>query len=212
MTLVSISRQFGAGGRFVAEQVSQRLGFDFVDDELVNRVAQEAKVADEWIRVTEREAPGGATGRVSGLFSTAFLDKLLGQSSSTYHSGEVVKCFTRLIPEIATRDNAVFLGRGSQFLLPSDGNTVKILLVATEGFRIQFMMENYNLSHNEAVQAVQEWERNRSSFLGQLTDKDPNDPSIYDLAINTTVVRPQWAVRLICDMIMKREKDSGKRA
>jgi cytidylate kinase len=211
MTVVSISRQFGAGGRFVAEEISRRLGFEFVDDELVKRVAQEANVADEWIRVTEREAPGGSKVGVSGLFSTALLYRLLGQSPKGDHAGEVLKSFTRVIPEIASRDHVVFLGRGSQFLLADDVNNVKILLVATEGFRVQFLMENYRLPYQEALPAVQEWERNRLSFLGRLTNKDPNDPLVYDLTINTTVVRPHWAVGLICDLIAKREKDFGNR-
>ena len=56
MSVLCISRQFGAGSKTLAEAAARRLGYRFADEELVSRVAKEANVVDEWIEVTEREA------------------------------------------------------------------------------------------------------------------------------------------------------------
>jgi cytidylate kinase len=211
MAVISISRQFGAGGKYLSERLSERFNYKFADEELVARIAKEAGVSDEWVKVTEREGLKGSKGFVSSLFSSRFIGNLLGSSGGSGDEAGMVELFKTLVPEIASRDNVIFLGRGSQFLLQSNRDTIKVLLVATYDFRIKFMMEHYNLTRSDAEDAVKEWETNRLSFLRQLTDKDPNDPSIYDLTINTSVVRPHWAVAMVVELIQARLNGTSSR-
>ena len=49
------------------------------------------------------------------------------------------------------------------------------------------------------------WERNRIDFLKNFTDKNPNDPSLYDMVINTSKVKELWAENLVCKLIKSRE-------
>ena len=208
MAVISISRQFGAGGKYLAERLVERFNYKFADDELVSRIAKEAGVADEWVKVTEREGLKGNKGFVSSLLSTRVISNLLGVTGSP-DEARLLELGKTLIPEIAGRDNVIFVGRGTQFILPSNKNTIKILLVATYDFRVKFMMEHYNLTRSEAEDAVKEWEGNRMSFLRTLSDKDPNDPSIYDITINTSVVRPHWAVAMVVELIQARLNGAG---
>ena len=211
MAIISISRQFGAGGRSLAEKITQCLGYEFADEELVARVAKAANVSDEWIRVTERESHSGSKGLVSGLFSTVFLKRLIGESTGGYRGSRLSSLFESIIPEIAERGNVIFLGRGSQFILPERSDIIKILLVAPEEFRINFMMETHHLDREEARKAVGEWEENRTAFISELTTKNPNDPSIYHLVFNTGVVRQDWVCNIICRYAENKDK-TGKGA
>lgn len=207
MAVISISRQFGAGGSTLAGRLAQRLGYKFLDEELVCLVAKDACVADEWVKVTEREPASGKKGLVSSLLSTQFLEKFMGESGSDIKDGDLTPLFRKYIPELAEQDNVIFLGRGSQFILPDSPNTLKILLVATREHRVNFMMENHNLTLEEAEEAVNEWEGNRTDFLTRLTDKDPDAPSIYDLIFNTSVVRLEWVEDIVCNLIKRRSAE-----
>lgn len=205
MAVISISRQFGAGGRTAAVRVAELLGYEFADETLTARVAEAAGVSDEWVNVTEREGEGWRESWVSSLVSTKFLDKILGGGSVKGKKGQLINYFKEIIPKMAAKDNIVFLGRGSQFILPDDPNVIKILLVASKDYRINFMCENYRLNVKEARETIQEWERNRSDFLGSLTIKDPDDPSIYHLIFNSNQVHPTTAADMICEYVRMHE-------
>ena len=58
MAVITISRQFGAGGKTLGELISKNLGYTFIDDAIINKVAKKAKVSDEWVQSIEKEAGG----------------------------------------------------------------------------------------------------------------------------------------------------------
>jgi cytidylate kinase len=209
MAVVSISRQFGAGGKTLAEKLAQRLGYDYTDQELVERVAKAAGVSDEWVRVTERESAQKGRGGLS-LLSTAFLQRVMGQGTEGADKEELNRLFSKIIPEIAARNNVVFLGRGSQFILPGGRRTVKILLVAPLEYRVRFMMDHYNLSQAEAAETVRDWDQNRKSFLNRYTERNPDEPGLYDLTLNTSVLRSDWALDLMVKLIQKKEEAAAQ--
>lgn len=201
MAVISISRQFGAGGQTLANLLAQRLDYQLADHELVTRVVEAADVSDEWVRVTEREGEIGPRSRLSGLFDSDFLERFLGRSRSESRQGVLAGLFHQFIPEMAARDNIIFIGRGSQFLLPSGPNTLKVLLIADEEQRVAFLMDQYHLTRAESMETVKDWEKNRAAFLRQISPQDPNDPALYDLVFNMSRVRLPWVADLVCDLV-----------
>ncbi|MFP4477370.1 MAG: AAA family ATPase [Desulfatibacillaceae bacterium] len=204
MSVVCISRQFGAGGRTLAGRVAEKLGYEFADTALTHKVAESLNVSDEWVKVTEREGHG-RKGLVSSLISSSFVERIAGRNETGSHEEEVYQAFCRHIPEMAAQDRKVFIGRGSQFVCGDCVDAVRVLLVAPIEWRENFLVENHNLTREESRQTVREWDRNRASFLGKFTDRDPDDPSLYDVTINTSLIRLEWAEALICDLARKRE-------
>ncbi|MEW5723546.1 MAG: cytidylate kinase-like family protein [Thermodesulfobacteriota bacterium] len=204
MAIVCISRQFGAGGRTLAGRIAERLDYEFADTELTNRVAQEAGVSDEWVKVTEREGGGPGKNFISSLFSSGFMERILGDKEMRAHEKKLVPLFQKFMLEMAARGNMVFLGRGCQFILPDRPDVVKVLLVAPHEFRVNFLIEHHNLSKGEALETIREWDRNRSAFLKKLTDKDPDDTKLYDLTLNTGLIRLDWAEHLVCHLVEQR--------
>ena len=204
MAVISISRQFGAGGKTLAERVADRLGFEFVDDELVSMVARAANVSIDTVEEAGRRSTSLLQRFASGLTSTSFLSRVVGEASAVFREDELYRLLDNIVPELAARDNVVFLGRASQFILPSDSNTIKVLLVGSEFKRVHFMMEHYGLNQEEAEKVVTEWDKNRVTFLKRYTPGDPNDLSTYDLTINTDQIRLDWAEDIIYRLARQR--------
>ena len=204
MAVLSISRQFGAGGKTLGEELAKRLGYRMADDELVALVAEKAGVSDEWVQVMEREREQSNQGFVSSLLSTRTIEWFFGKTSAKIDDEAMAQYFRGLIPEIAARDNVIFVDRGSQFILPSNSRHIKILLVATQERRVTFLMKRYRLSEKDAWQTVKDWEENRNQFLKIFTSRNPDDPSVYDMVINTGFTPIEWAVDFIADLLRKR--------
>ncbi|MBN1106870.1 MAG: cytidylate kinase-like family protein [Deltaproteobacteria bacterium] len=211
MVVLCISRQFGAGGRTLAERLAQRLGYAYSDEELVSRLVARTGIDREMVETAGREATGKSKGFISGLLSTGFLLRLLGQASVESPEEKLASLLHEIIPEMAARGNIVFLGRGSQFILPTAPDIIKVFLTAQEEDRVRFMMEKYDLDLEQAQKAVHEFKKNRDDFLSRFT-ADPNDVSIYSLCINTSLVSLEKAEDLICRLVEIRQGQKDPRA
>jgi len=211
MAVLSISRQFGAGGRTLAERLALRLGYAYSDEELVCRLATLTGIDKEEVKNAGRESIGRSHGFVSGIISTGFFLRILGRSSVETPEEKLATLLKQIIPEMADRGNIIFLGRGCQFILPNSPDVIKIFLSAEEGDRIRFMMERYNLNLQQARKVVGEFKRYRDQFLSKFTS-DPDDVSIYSLCINTSLVDLDNAEDLICRLVEARERRKGMEA
>jgi cytidylate kinase len=207
MAVISISRQFGAGGETLSEMLAERLGYEFVDRELINKVAKAADISIDLVEAAWKQSGGKKTrGLLSGLINTDALEGVVGRVKPEFSENDFYALLENIIPEVAQRDKVIFLGRASQFILPDERKYIKILLVAHQENRYAFMMDRYDMTRSEATKMVKDWDRSRINFLSKFTKGDPNDLSNYDLTINTDKVKHGWAVDMIVDMVNWRDK------
>ncbi len=202
MAVISISRQFGAGGKTLSEKLAKGLGYEFVDYELVTKVAKAADITIDDVEAASQQSSGKIKRFMSGLISTNFLR----ETAKGLSESDLFALLNDIIPEIAARDNVIFLGRGSQFILPDVPNNLKLLLIGDEKVRVGFMMDNYDMTLVEAEKMIREWDKSRETFLNKYTSGDPNDVSSYDLVINTNSVKLDWAVEMVYQLIDSRKK------
>ena len=201
MAVVTISRQFGAGGHTLGESVAQQLGYQLVERDLVTQVAKEANVSVKWVEAVEKEA-GGLIMRVCHkLVSSNFIERILGDTSSDFDEDRYVQFVTKVVRELAAEGDVVLVGRGSQFILPDNEETVKVLLVANLEDRIKFMMRQYHLTRLKAEQLVQKEEKRRASFLRLFDSRNPDDPGIYNMVINTSHFDLEAARQMIVQLV-----------
>lgn len=207
MAVICISRQFGAGGRTLGVSLAKRLGYRFADHELMEKVSKELGISDEWFAVTEREGHGE-----DSLVSTGTVAKILGRirggdQDSSGMAAKVRESLCRLIPETAAQGQVVFVGRGSQFYCKDAKDLIRILLVAPVSWREDFLVQHHRLSADEARITIKDWDKNRAAFLRKVTDRDPDDPSLYDLCLNTSLISMDRAESLICELVQMRSSN-----
>ena len=202
MAVLSISRQFGAGGKTLGQRVAQRLGYEFVEEGLLHKVAEEANVSVKWVEGVEREAGGHLMRFLSTLVPSSFIDRHLGESGSDFDEKRYVEFLTRIVKDLAAEDNVVILGRGSQFILRHDPGALRVLLVAERADRIKFMEDNYNMAPDKAEAMVNRESRKRERFLSNFYKGDPNDPSLYHMVLNTSLVPLDAAEEQITESVL----------
>ena len=99
--------------------------------------------------------------------------------------------------EVAREGDVVFVGGGCQHVLADEPQVLKVLLVSELEDRIRFMMDHYTLSRSKAESLVKREERRRANFLKLFSPKDPDDPELYNMVINTSRVSLEEAEALV---------------
>jgi cytidylate kinase len=193
MPIVTISRQFGAGGSSVAAIVAAELGAEIVDKKLVDEVARRLTLEPSQVEA-EAERPRTLLERLVRSFSA--LEPGMGAGWSPPYPDplfdprkEIIHITEQVIREVATGGNAVIVGRGAGFLLRDRPDAFHVFLRAPEAARVKVLMERFGLSEPQARRKMHETDSNRAAYIRQLYGRDWCDPDEYDLVVNTGRIR-----------------------
>ena len=201
MSVITISRQFGAGGITLGNMVAQRLGYSFVDNEIIQRMAERAKVSENWVASIEKEVGGKLQKFVSGLLSKSFFDRLLDNDKGYIDEEIYMDLLEQIVRQLAAEDNVIILGRGSQYILRQQPDTFHVLLIASREDRVAFMEKKYALSTAQAFKSVAAMERRRANLYRKFGKENFDDPGLYHLVINRSRVSLHKACDLVCKVV-----------
>lgn len=201
MGVVTISRQFGAGGLTLGKMIAKKTGYTLFDSEILMMVAEKAKVSTDWVKAMEKEAGGTFQKILSGLVSKSLVDRVLSDEHGYIDEEIYVDLLYKIITKIADEGNAVIVGRGSQYILKDRKGVISVLLVAEKDRRIEFIENKYNLSHKQALQSILTEDKRRSSLYKKFGKEDYDQPGLYDMVINTSKVDLETACDLVCQLV-----------
>ena len=139
MAVITISRQFGAGGKTLGSLIAQKLGYTFIDDAIINKVAEKVKVSDDWVHSIETEAGGKLMNFISKLVSKSFMERILDESKGYIDEEVYIDALKEVFDKFAEEGNCVTLGRGGQYFFQNRENTFHVLMLAELEDRIKFM-------------------------------------------------------------------------
>ncbi|PQP35312.1 cytidylate kinase-like family protein [Desulfobacteraceae bacterium SEEP-SAG9] len=201
MAVITISRQFGAGGITVGEVVAQKLGYKFYDNEIIQLLAKEAKVSTNWVEDLEKEAGGALQKFLSQVVPKSMVERILDDKRGYIDEEIYVDLLHLIIKKIADDGNAVIIGRGGQYILAGQPDVYHILLVADKSDRIKFIEEKYGLRPKRAVQTVNFDDKRRVNLYRKFGREDYDHPIHYQLVINTSKISREKAADLVCKLV-----------
>ena len=200
MSVIVISRQFGAGGKTLGEMVSEKLNYTFVDNDIIQMVAKQAKVSTSFVESIEGEAGGKLLKFMSGLVRKSFVERILSDEHGYIDEEIYVDLLYKIICQIADEGNAVILGRGGQYILRDRADVFHVLLIAEKPDRIRFMEEHYNLKPTQAKQSVNREDKRRINLYKKFGKEDYDSPDLYHLVLNMSRLKLEDANELICKL------------
>jgi len=196
MSVITISRQFGAGGKTLGDMVAQKLGYTFLDDQIIQMIAVQAKVSPKWVKSVENEAGGTLLKFITGMGRKSFLQRISGEG---YMDEEIyVDLLHKIILQIAEEDNVVILGRGGQYILRDFEKAFHVLLIADRHHRIKFMETHYNFTQPQAERVVDRQEKRRINLYKKFGKEDFDQPNLYHLVLNMSRLSLEEAMAHIC--------------
>lgn len=201
MAVITISRQFGAGGKTIGQKVAEKLGYTFVDEDIIQMIAEKAKVSPGWVESVEKEAGGRLSRIVNKMVSKSLVDRVLKDEYGYIDEQIYIDYLVVIIAQMAEEGNVVFLDRGSQYILNDLPNAYHILLINTYTNRIKFMMDRYEMSQQRATQIVKSEEKRRANLYRKIGKQDFDQPELYHLVINMAKVDLDDAVQMVLRMV-----------
>jgi cytidylate kinase len=201
MAVITISRQFGAGGITLGKTIAESLGYTFADSDVLQRVAKEANVSTHWVESFEKEAGSKLSRMISSMISKRWLDRVLADERGYLNEQIYLDYLVLIIAQFADEGDVVILGRGSQYILNDHPDAVHILLVNEFENRIKFMMDGYDLSRNKAERMVASEDRRRLSLYKRLGKSDYENPQLYHLVLNMGRLDLETARDMVCKLV-----------
>jgi cytidylate kinase len=201
MAVITISRQFGAGGKTLGKMIADELGYTFADSEIIQRIAKEANVSTDYVLSMEKEAGSRISRFATRLVSKGLVDRVLKDERGYLDEEIYLDYLVLIIAQIADEGDVVILGRGSQYILNDHPEARHYLLIDTFENRAQFMVEHYNMARNRAVQVVNSEDRRRRNLYRKLGKEDYDRPDLYDIVFNRSRVSLEDAKSIVCRLI-----------
>ena len=203
MPVITISRQFGAGGKTLGRRIADTLGYFYADEDIIERAVIEIYVSSDGREIIETEPVDKLRKFISKLnpFGTSLMELPLSDKERYIDGFKYVELLNLIIPKIARNGNAVIVGRGGQYILHDVENTYNILLIANEEDKINFIVDHYRVSRTRAVQMINRMNKRRANLYSFFRKKDYDDPKLYDLILNMSKFSIDKAEKLITMLI-----------
>lgn len=201
MPVITIAREFGAGGSRVAEMLAQRLGAEVIDRQVVAEVARRLGLTPDEV-AAEDERPESLVDRLIrslAWFGGPYTPNWTPEYRESLSDPQLaIRLLTEeIIRETARRANAIIIGRGGAFVLSEWPAVLHVFLRSAEPLRIREVMVRFTLSEDEARRRLHQADADRAAYMRHNYGADWRDPRHYDLVIDTGRLGYEHAVEAI---------------
>jgi cytidylate kinase len=198
--LITISREYGAGGSEVAARVARMLGWRVVDNELVERVAARAGLTPEDVAQREERVPTFIE-RLARALVAATPELLVppeaGGTASSLTEQDLVRVTELVVEEVAAEGKVVLVGRAAPAVLARERDAIHVKVIAPRDRRIQAAAERLGVSLADAATLTDDTDKNRARYHRQHYERDWNDPVNYHMLLNTAALGLDGAAAVI---------------
>ena len=194
--IITISREFGSGGRTIGRIVAERLGIPFYDKELVDQIALESGFAPKFVEEHGEHSPG------SSLFSYAFAPQgvpgvMNGLSTADFLWN--IQC--SVILQLAEQGPCVIVGRNADYILKDRADTLHAFIHANKEFRADRIVRLYGESEKSPAARLAEKDKRRKLNYQHYTGRTWGDATHYDVCLNTSKIDIEKAAQIIVDLV-----------
>lgn len=197
--IITIGREFGSGGKCVADILGTRLGIPVYDNELITRAAQESGFSkDFFVQSDERKRFFS----LSSIFSGNY-----GGDSENYMSDKgLFKIQSETIRKIASQGSAVIVGRCSDYILREDESVLSVFLTCPDAKRAERVAERMGITLEKALEVIEKKDKGRAEYYNYYTFGNWGAASTYDLCLDSSILGIEGTAELIIDFARKAGK------
>ncbi|MFZ2566832.1 MAG: cytidylate kinase-like family protein [Blautia wexlerae] len=175
--IITISREFGSGGRFIGEEVAKKLGIAYYDKNIIGQIAEKSGLSPEYIQENAELSPK------KGLFAYAFSGRdITGKSVEDM----VYEAQRNIILELAEKEPCVIIGRNADYILQDRDDVLNVFIHGDMPEKIKRITGLYNVKEKEAVKMMADTDKRRRTNYNFYTDQNWGKASNYTLCLNSS--------------------------
>lgn len=175
--IITISREFGSGGRFIGEEVAKKLGIAYYDKNIIGQIAEKSGLSPEYIQENTELSPK------KGLFAYAFSGRDITGKSVEDMVYEVQR---NIILELAEKEPCVIIGRNADYILKDRDDVLNVFIHGDMPEKIKRITGLYNVKEKEAVKMMADTDKRRRTNYNFYTDQNWGKASNYTLCLNSS--------------------------
>lgn len=197
--IITLTRQYGSGGREIGQKLAEKFGVKFYDNELITRAAKESGFAEAAFKKAEEKASN------SLLYSLAMGMSAYGNQDFGFSSlsldDKIFLAQSNVIRKVAEEGPCVIVGRCADYILKERNNVVSIYLQAAIDARIKRAVKLYGITEQKAAEEVLKMDKRRANYYNYHTNEKWGFAGNYDMVLRTDLIGLDNVVDLIANFV-----------
>lgn len=197
-SVITISRQFGSGGRFIGKLLSERLGIPFYDNELITIAAKESGYAESLFEKADQNTTH------SLLYSLS----MFGTTAGVYGlplSDKVYLIQSDVIKKVASKGACVIVGRCADYVLKGNPNALNVFVHSDMNSKIDRAVKYYNIDPKDAENQIAKIDKKRATYYSYYTGQKWGEATNYDLCLHCDAIGVESCVDIIETFVNSKE-------
>ncbi|WP_288516869.1 MULTISPECIES: cytidylate kinase-like family protein [Treponema] len=206
--IITISREYGSGGRLIGKLVAESLGYDFYDKEIIDMAAQESGLSPDFIKKTEQNLSSGFLYNL--LLGSSYSGTANGASSINGTqmlplADQVFNAERKVILDLAKKGNCVIVGRCADYILNASDEVdskslLNVFIYGNLEEKLKRIEDLYKEPEQAAKKTIQQIDKRRANHYNTFTEATWGDRKNYDIMINSSTAGIEETARLISEI------------
>ncbi len=206
--IITISREYGSGGRLIGKLVAETLGYDFYDKEIIDMAAQESGLSPDFIKKTEQNLSSGFLYNL--LLGSSYSGTANGASSINGTqmlplADQVFNAERKVILDLAKKGNCVIVGRCADYILNTSDEVdskslLNVFIYGNLEEKLKRIEDLYKEPEQAAKKTIQQIDKRRANHYNTFTEATWGDRKNYDIMINSSTAGIEETARLISEI------------
>lgn len=193
--IVTISRQYGSGGRYIGENLAKAMGVPCYDEKLIDMVAKESGFAQSFVAEKGERMTGSLLFNIAS--SLSFANNVFSNNNGVTLQDEIYFTQNRIIKELADKGPCVIVGRCADYILREREDCLNVFIFADNESKIERAEKYFNITREEAPEVLKKKDKARANHYKYYTDQEWGMASNYDLCLNSGLIGIEGCVKAI---------------
>ncbi|HPE38902.1 MAG TPA: cytidylate kinase-like family protein [Bacillota bacterium] len=187
--IITISREFGSGGRTIGKLVAEKLGIPCYDNELIQMIAQESGFTESYIKDAGEYAP-------AGFMASILSNRTISPTNEDY----LWSIQQRIITQLAEKESCVIVGRCADYILRDKADCLKVFIHADLKYRAERIVMEYGEREESPEARLHDKDKRRAAYHRFYTDMKWGHAENYHITLNSGVLGIMKCAELICQL------------
>jgi len=206
--IITISREYGSGGRLIGKLVAESLGYNFYDKEIIDMAAQESGLSPDFIKKTEQNLSSGFLYNL--LLGSSYSGTANGASSINGAqmlplADQVFNAERKVILDLAKKGNCVIVGRCADYILNTSDEVdskslLNVFIYGNLEEKLKRIEDLYKEPEQAAKKTIQQIDKRRANHYNTFTEATWGDRKNYDIMINSSTAGIEETARIISEI------------
>lgn len=172
--IITISREFGSGGREIGRMVAEKLGIECYDSDLIQRIVEKSGLKADYVKE-------GGEDTVGGWFSTFLADRTIGKTEQD----KLWEYQSQVIAELADKESCVIVGRCADYILRARADCLTVFIHADPEKRAARAVKEYGESEENVQKRVKDKDKRRAAYYQFYTDMKWGEARNYHVCLDS---------------------------